>query len=462
MSKSLKINLILASLIVLGTVSFLNSVIAVEYGSDIMNKPTCTSFTYSDWSTCLDGTQTRTVLSRGPWPCEGGTPDLSQSCTSPHSVQATYGVYLDNATGMLSGYAWSDNIGWIKFGGLSAFPVGAGTASQNAQLNSSNKLIGWARACAGTKNGDCSTMENSADGWDGWISLAGTSVDGQYTYGVSLSGIDFSGYAWGSDVIGWIDFTGVKLSSAPIAPITITLSAASSTISKDTSTTISWSSIGADTCLISKNGSAFSTTATSGSKTSGSLSTTTTFIAQCDNSGNSKNESITVNITVPPANPPKGHGDNDCVDEGCDIIWNDECTLSEDSSFTEGTQYILDCTNPDDPENPDNPPNIVIPIAQMSNCTPLQGASSTIYVNRNTTWEIKNDFGSILKVKWSGTNIATTTTPTPTLNKIYTTIGKKNINALTIVTRTTDGTKFISACSTSTTVKLDTGTGGEI
>lgn len=48
---------------------------------DASTAPTCTSFTYSDWSTCQNGTQTRTVLSSSPDGCTGGNPILSQSCT---------------------------------------------------------------------------------------------------------------------------------------------------------------------------------------------------------------------------------------------------------------------------------------------------------------------------------------------------------------------------------------------
>ncbi len=43
--------------------------------------PTCTSFNYSYWSTCVNGQQTRTVTSSSPSGCSGGSPVLSQSCT---------------------------------------------------------------------------------------------------------------------------------------------------------------------------------------------------------------------------------------------------------------------------------------------------------------------------------------------------------------------------------------------
>lgn len=44
---------------------------------------TCTSFTYSDWGICQNGTQTRTVIASFPSGCTGGNPVLTQTCTSP-------------------------------------------------------------------------------------------------------------------------------------------------------------------------------------------------------------------------------------------------------------------------------------------------------------------------------------------------------------------------------------------
>lgn len=48
-----------------------------------ISSPLCTSFTYSDWSTCNNGIQTRTLVSSNPLNCVGGNPILSQSCTVP-------------------------------------------------------------------------------------------------------------------------------------------------------------------------------------------------------------------------------------------------------------------------------------------------------------------------------------------------------------------------------------------
>ncbi|MDP3902068.1 MAG: hypothetical protein Q8Q21_00585 [bacterium] len=121
-------------------------------------------------------------------------------------------VKYDDSTGKLSGYAWSSNIGWISFGETSK-PLSASgdVGGTSATANTSTGLIsGWARACAGTQSGTCSSMTSRTDGWDGWIKFdTGKSnpvkIDlnnSNSTYG------DFTGYAWGSDVVGWVSFSG--------------------------------------------------------------------------------------------------------------------------------------------------------------------------------------------------------------------------------------------------------------
>ncbi len=106
-----------------------------------------------------------------------------------------------DVSGYLKGYAWSDNIGWVKFGDMSGFPVAGDT---NARLVN-DKITGFARACAGTIGGDCNSSPRT-DGWDGWIRLSGDS------FGVTVSGPTLSGFAWGDVNVGWIDFSGVSRS----------------------------------------------------------------------------------------------------------------------------------------------------------------------------------------------------------------------------------------------------------
>lgn len=126
---------------------------------------------------------------------------ISVNCSNTGSCgTADYAVSID-ASGNLAGYAWSDSIGWIKFGGLSSFPSGSGTLAQNAGF-SGGALKGWVRACEGTSAGDCSSMTTRADGWDGWIALSGTG------YGPSLNSGKLTGYSWGGEAIGWISWSG--------------------------------------------------------------------------------------------------------------------------------------------------------------------------------------------------------------------------------------------------------------
>ena len=130
------------------------------------------------------------------------------------------GVFYATSTRQLSGYAWSDTIGWIHFDGLSSYPDSSrGTI---AKADSFGKFSGWIRACAGMNNitsypinqtvpnNTCSGWSRT-DGWDGWISLDNGLSSVDYGVSVDLDKLsptygDFSGYAWGSDVVGWVKF----------------------------------------------------------------------------------------------------------------------------------------------------------------------------------------------------------------------------------------------------------------
>jgi len=107
--------------------------------------------------------------------------------------------------GTLVGYAWSrgtdtdvGGVGWISFnesdlGGCPQIPCKAWVDT------SDGKVYGWAKALAG------GTPE--AGGWNGWIKLNGTAIDGS-TYNVKIDADDgeFHGWAWGDNVMGWISF----------------------------------------------------------------------------------------------------------------------------------------------------------------------------------------------------------------------------------------------------------------
>lgn len=139
----------------------------------------------------------------------GATPWRSFGVSVDTTNKSTGGI------GSFSGYAWSDNIGWVSFtsSDLTLCPSG----SCSAQVDwSTGKVTGWARALSG-KN------DPQAGGWDGWIKLSKGALDTGPTYGVTISGNKFSGYAWGggedvagvAGVVGWIDF-GPTVSGVPI------------------------------------------------------------------------------------------------------------------------------------------------------------------------------------------------------------------------------------------------------
>lgn len=110
-----------------------------------------------------------------------------------------YGVNLNSATNNLSGYAWSENIGWISFEPADIAGCPSGTCQPCYDLGT-NEFLGWARAL------------NYGDGWDGWISLNcednGSCAVSDYK--VSLNSNDFEGWAWGGDVMGWISFNCIN------------------------------------------------------------------------------------------------------------------------------------------------------------------------------------------------------------------------------------------------------------
>jgi len=89
--------------------------------------------------------------------------------------------------------------------------------SSNGFLSSSNStcdykssgLSGDPVVCNFNLRDTTTTTENNVGvqvlAWDGWVSLSGS------TYGPTRTGDTISGYAWGDDVVGWIDMDGVSL-----------------------------------------------------------------------------------------------------------------------------------------------------------------------------------------------------------------------------------------------------------
>jgi len=133
-----------------------------------------------------------------------------------------YGVNIDS-NGILSGYAWSSNVGWISFnrsetGTPPDTPFNGpetyiAKVSNPSQLGSGNVTVeGWARALAACDSIPCSSSGagSNTGGWDGWIKLGPLVIAGT-DYGVYVdSNGDFHNWAWAGDVIGWLSFNSAE------------------------------------------------------------------------------------------------------------------------------------------------------------------------------------------------------------------------------------------------------------
>jgi len=112
--------------------------------------------------------------------------DKTAACNGTHP---NYGVFIDEATGIMSGYAWSEGVGWISFNeselsGCPVLPCWAFIDLDNGQVS------GWAKVLSGF-----------------WLRLRDTD------YGVYLdSSSEFRGHAW-SDEFGWLSFNHLNCDS---------------------------------------------------------------------------------------------------------------------------------------------------------------------------------------------------------------------------------------------------------
>ncbi len=153
---------------------------------------------------------------------------LSTSTCGPSNSTA-YKVIL-NDQNKLDGYAWSDNVGWVRFdpnlsscpGGTSASVCAPRVIYSGAGLGDKYTFYGFAKVLSG--NGS-----TSAAGFSGFIDLNGLNT------GSAVSGsrkMLANSYAWGSDLIGWIDMSDVSVGPPSWSPaLTINLTANKQTLS---------------------------------------------------------------------------------------------------------------------------------------------------------------------------------------------------------------------------------------
>lgn len=121
---------------------------------------------------------------------------IAFNCTDEGCGSSNFGINIDFGTGDFSGYAWSDNIGWITFDPVGPYPA---LPNYAARYNgTTNKVNGWARAVI------CETT--SCNGWDGWILLGDETNTWTNQVRIDPDTNEFRGWAWGDEVIGWISF----------------------------------------------------------------------------------------------------------------------------------------------------------------------------------------------------------------------------------------------------------------
>ncbi|MDP6387982.1 MAG: hypothetical protein QGG63_01770 [Candidatus Pacebacteria bacterium] len=230
----------------------------------------------------VDTAKAGSVQNMSGWAWSDNIGWISFNCTDTNSCGTVdYGVNAV-ANGNLSGYAWSDNVGWITFNesDLSGCPSGECTA----KLIDDN-LLGWARALS------------YGDEWDGWISLNGPN------YGVVKNGNSLKEFAWDASAIedkqigiGWIEFDslfgGVVFSSQNDP--TVDISADPTLIFSGNNSTLSWTSTNATSCDASVGWSG--SKELSGNEVVGPITNDTVYWLTCTNELSSASDSVTVFI----------------------------------------------------------------------------------------------------------------------------------------------------------------------
>lgn len=164
-------------------------------------------------------------------------------------TSSSYGVSVDPTTGNFSGYAWSPYVGWISFNEYTGCPDG--TCTPRLDLDT-GKISGWAKVVAAS----------GTSGWDGWISLSchntsfwctgflGAAPEYGLTHDTATKIV--SGYAWGDDVMGWINFNGPTYHvEIDLNQPTVTLGTDATAFCPAETVTLTWNATGMTSCTAS-------------------------------------------------------------------------------------------------------------------------------------------------------------------------------------------------------------------
>jgi hypothetical protein len=151
------------------------------------NPPTCTSYTYTDWSACQSNNKrSRTVDTKIPAGCTGGNPPvLEEPCTYIPPIDVQYGDYSISASGYTSAssctleYSWADQPGAYTV--LPGMTMGSISVEHCSNLKNSCEIHG-------TCTGQCNLQVNSSSQFTVSANWTGQCAGGD-TYGEQTTSI---------------------------------------------------------------------------------------------------------------------------------------------------------------------------------------------------------------------------------------------------------------------------------
>lgn len=143
--------------------------------------------------------------------CEG---DVSGVCdsTATDNFHTGYGVRINTNPnsqdqGKFFGYAWSSNYGWVSFYHNDVAVCGPERGLEIlGDVQNAIHTPGWNQVL----DGYARVLNYDADEWNGCIKFSGEAKDGSKYFSqietVNEGQMKLSGWAWGSNVIGWVSF----------------------------------------------------------------------------------------------------------------------------------------------------------------------------------------------------------------------------------------------------------------
>ncbi len=155
------------------------------------------------------------------------------------------GVTLDTSANTWSGYAWSSNIGWLSYN-----PVDLTSSSVSSPDSRTTSM-----PCPSTSTPSYNSVSGAITGFGRFISGGIPTTAGGWGGCVQMDGVSFNsstntltGYAWGGDVVGWVDFSGVGMLPDNGAPMAQLLPASTQLPSTGGDVNLTWATLNVDSC----------------------------------------------------------------------------------------------------------------------------------------------------------------------------------------------------------------------